>query len=64
MNDSNGLGSYLPGAVLLLATVLKPPALCRNPRDELLRSVCVLLALAAAKAGRTSARRDSTPSAG
>ncbi|MFB7982812.1 MAB_1171c family putative transporter [Streptomyces vinaceus] len=54
MNDSNGLGFYLPGAVLLLATVMKLPALCRNPRDELLRSVCVLLALATAVFGCTA----------
>ncbi|MFD7080638.1 MAB_1171c family putative transporter [Streptomyces sp. NPDC059918] len=54
MNDANGLGFYLPGAVLLLATVLKLPALCRNPRDELLRSVCVLLALATAVFGCTA----------
>ncbi|MFJ3206244.1 MAB_1171c family putative transporter [Streptomyces sp. NPDC086989] len=54
MNDSNGLGFYIPGAVLLLATLLKLPALCRNPRDELLRSVCVLLALATAVFGCTA----------
>ncbi|NXY97100.1 hypothetical protein HYE82_22500 [Streptomyces sp. BR123] len=48
MNDPQGLGFYLPGAVLLLATLLKLPALRRNPRDELLRSVCALLALGTA----------------
>ncbi|MFE2876087.1 MAB_1171c family putative transporter [Streptomyces roseus] len=48
MNDSNGLGFYLPGALLLLAACLKLPALWRNPRDELLRSVLALLFLATA----------------
>ncbi|MFJ9646150.1 MAB_1171c family putative transporter [Streptomyces sp. NPDC101206] len=48
VNDPQGLGFYLPGCVLLLATLLKLPALRRNPRDELLRAVCVLLALATA----------------
>ncbi|GGZ56085.1 hypothetical protein GCM10010371_14490 [Streptomyces subrutilus] len=48
MNDPNGVGFYVPGALLLLAGCLKLPALRRNPGDELLRSVCVLLFVAAA----------------
>ncbi|MET9887763.1 MAB_1171c family putative transporter [Streptomyces sp. NPDC006430] len=54
MNDSNGWGFYLPGALLLVAAGLKLPALWRNPRDELLRSVCVLLVLATAVFGATA----------
>ncbi|WP_406186984.1 MAB_1171c family putative transporter [Streptomyces sp. NBC_01006] len=54
MNDSNGLGFYLPGALLLAAAGLKLPALWRNPRDELLRSVLVLLVLATAVFGFTA----------
>lgn len=54
MNDSNGMGFYIPGALLLVAAGLKLPALCRNPRDELLRSVCILLALATAVFGFTA----------
>ncbi|MFF4101854.1 MAB_1171c family putative transporter [Streptomyces sp. NPDC001903] len=54
MNDSNGLGFYLPGALLLAAAGLKLPALWRNPRDELLRSVLVLLVLATAVFGCTA----------
>ncbi|MYT18830.1 hypothetical protein GTW69_00735 [Streptomyces sp. SID7760] len=42
------MGFYLPGALLLLAACLKLPALWRNPRDELLRSVLALLFLATA----------------
>ncbi|MER5932495.1 MAB_1171c family putative transporter [Streptomyces sp. NPDC002054] len=38
-----GWGFYLPCALLLLAAFLKVPALLRNPKDALLRSVCVLL---------------------
>ncbi|WP_030293441.1 MAB_1171c family putative transporter [Streptomyces katrae] len=54
MNDSNGLGFYIPGVLLLVAAGLKLPALWRNPRDELLRSVCILLALATAVFGFTA----------
>ncbi|WP_406386013.1 MAB_1171c family putative transporter [Streptomyces sp. NBC_00211] len=54
MNDSNGLGFYLPGAMLLVAAGLKAPALYRNPRDELLRSVVTLLVLATAVFGFTA----------
>ncbi|MFI5665996.1 MAB_1171c family putative transporter [Streptomyces sp. NPDC051704] len=54
MNDSNGLGFYLPGVLLLAAAGLKLPALWRNPRDELLRSVLVLLVLATAVFGCTA----------
>ncbi|MFE2475098.1 MAB_1171c family putative transporter [Streptomyces sp. NPDC059389] len=54
MNDSNGLGFYLPGVLLLAAAGLKLPALWRNPRDELLRSVLVLLVLATAVFGFTA----------
>ncbi|MFB6810873.1 MAB_1171c family putative transporter [Streptomyces sp. NPDC056387] len=54
MNDSNGLGFYLPGALLLVAAALKAPALYRNPRDELLRSVVTLLVLATAVFGFTA----------
>lgn len=54
MNDSSGLGFYIPGAVLFLATLLKLPALVRDPRNELLRSVCLLLALATAVFGCTA----------
>ncbi|MER7465397.1 MAB_1171c family putative transporter [Streptomyces sp. NPDC097981] len=54
MNDSNGLGFYLPGVLLLVAAGLKVPALWRNPRDELLRSVLTLLTLATAVFGFTA----------
>ncbi|MFZ3473670.1 DUF6545 domain-containing protein [Streptomyces sp. 4.24] len=47
MSNPNGVAFYIPGALLLLAGCLKLPALWRNPKDELLRSVCVLLFVAA-----------------
>lgn len=47
MSNPNGVAFYAPGVLLLLAGTLKLPALWRNPRDELLRSVCVLLFVAA-----------------
>ncbi|MFE2167698.1 MAB_1171c family putative transporter [Streptomyces sp. NPDC059447] len=47
MSDPNGAAFYIPGALLLLAGFLKLPPLWRNPKDELLRSVCVLLFAAA-----------------
>ncbi|MBT2458875.1 MAB_1171c family putative transporter [Streptomyces sp. ISL-86] len=45
MNDSDGLGFYIPGAFLVIILCLRIPALLRNRKDQLLRSVCVLLAL-------------------
>ncbi|MEV7521423.1 MAB_1171c family putative transporter [Streptomyces sp. NPDC091371] len=47
MTNPNGAVFYIPGALLLLAGCLKLPPLWRNPKDELLRSVCVLLFVAA-----------------
>ncbi|MCY0935634.1 MAB_1171c family putative transporter [Streptomyces sp. H34-S4] len=47
MSNPNGVAFYVPGALLLLAGGLKLPAVWRNPKDELLRSVCVLLFAAA-----------------
>ncbi|MFD4242722.1 DUF6545 domain-containing protein [Streptomyces sp. NPDC058525] len=48
MSNPNGVAFYIPGALLLLAGLLKLPPLWRNPKDELLRSVCMLLFVAAA----------------
>ncbi|MEU2453934.1 DUF6545 domain-containing protein [Streptomyces sp. NPDC012765] len=47
MSNPNGFAFYIPGALLMLAGCMKLPALWRNPKDELLRSVCVLLFVAA-----------------
>ncbi|MET9698489.1 MAB_1171c family putative transporter [Streptomyces sp. NPDC006529] len=46
MNRSQGLDFYIPGAFLVVILCLRLPALWRDPRNELLRSVCAVLALA------------------
>ncbi|MFC9816517.1 MAB_1171c family putative transporter [Streptomyces virginiae] len=47
MSNPNGVAFYIPGALLFVAGCLKLPPLWRNPKDELLRSVCILLFVAA-----------------
>ncbi|MFD3722711.1 MAB_1171c family putative transporter [Streptomyces sp. NPDC058674] len=47
MSNPNGVAFYIPGALLFVAGCLKLPPLWRNPKDELLRSVCMLLFVAA-----------------
>ncbi|MFI5979936.1 MAB_1171c family putative transporter [Streptomyces sp. NPDC051555] len=46
MMRSQGLDFYIPGAFLVVILLLRLPALWRDPRNELLRSVCAVLALA------------------
>ncbi|WP_328786560.1 MULTISPECIES: MAB_1171c family putative transporter [unclassified Streptomyces] len=48
MTTPSGLNFYIPGALLFLVACAKLPALLRNPRDELLRSVWVLLVVSTA----------------
>ncbi|MEV7562799.1 MAB_1171c family putative transporter [Streptomyces sp. NPDC089795] len=48
MTTPSGLSFYIPGALLFLVACAKLPALIRNPRDQLLRSVWVLLVVSTA----------------
>ncbi|OKK16909.1 hypothetical protein AMK16_24830 [Streptomyces sp. CB00455] len=47
MSNPNGVAFYIPGVLLFVAGCLKLPPVWRNPKDELLRSVCMLLFVAA-----------------